>query len=676
MLIFENEDGSSEFFFQNDLDKMFKNVAEQLNRLEAQREEPEAQRQDQGKQQDGGEDTQLEDIQLLERTIDKLKDRPTNLQFVFVASCHAEKVAEIFLKIGVPHVICINQNQRILDKAAVDFSKFFYDEVFDKFCTICEAYANAKQQLENIYGSFHANKVLLKTCDGHDVKNCAFKDHRQQRKHGFLKRLDEESHLNYFPNKVRPFLFRNRDMFDVLKLLTEHKIVQIFGLPGLGKSSLLKNVTVYLGERNYYKDGLIYIDLRHITTFQEALKIVSLYLHEGDDNEHDQFQLSFNPDHAFNETVSIKRILGPLKHFMFAFDNIDHLEKNEYTRFVQFMIDLAQNTKVKFLFTSERYQPSLFQGDIGVKLLKRLTHHESVELFLTKIPLSDTDRTSYFEFGNIRALHEQTAAFYKDLGITKDLPKICSLRNCPHTFSTCVKKYLMEHPMFEFFMGTPLVISIVAPFTVCKSLKEICIDLWQRSKEQSSSADGENIKSTEILQDEIYYKSLLDSLDYCTKHFQEQGQGGNSPILEMWYIIGLNGPGILQDDLKAIICAGKDQDEARRKQLEQASDEQNPFVQFDKNLDDLTKFSVIESENVDVAGRVKRLKVGPMINDYINQKLDHEFKATTLQIVCVQIRDVLVELKKWYSEEIVKCTLERQIKQREDELADKVKLYE
>ena len=181
--------------------------------------------------------------------------------------------------------------------------------------------------------------------------------------------------------------------------------------------------------------------------------------------------------------------------------------------------------------------------------------------------------------------------------------------------------------------------------------------------------------SNEVLQGEIYYKSLLDSLDYCTKHFQEQGQGGNSPILEMWYIIGLNGPGILQDDLKAIVCAGKDQNEAM-KQSEVAADEQNPFVQFEKNLEDLTKFSVIESENLDVAGRVKRLKVGPMINDYINQKIGHKFKETTIQIVCVHIRDLLVELKKKYSDNVVKCTREQQIKQLEDELADKIKLYE
>ena len=74
-------------------------------------------------------------------------------------------------------------------------------------------------------------------------------------------------------------------MFDVLKLLTVNNIVQIFGLPGLGKSSLLKNVCVYLGERNLYKDGLVYIDLNQIKSLQEALKIVNMYLNVDEDEK-------------------------------------------------------------------------------------------------------------------------------------------------------------------------------------------------------------------------------------------------------------------------------------------------------------------------------------------------------------------------------------------------------
>jgi putative protein kinase ArgK-like GTPase of G3E family len=81
----------------------------------------------------------------------------------------------------------------------------------------------------------------------------------------------EPGRVQELPNKVSPFLSRDKDMFDMLKLLTTNHWVQIFGMPGLGKSSLLKNVTCFLGERNIYKDGVLYIDFLHVKTYKEAI---------------------------------------------------------------------------------------------------------------------------------------------------------------------------------------------------------------------------------------------------------------------------------------------------------------------------------------------------------------------------------------------------------------------
>lgn len=68
----------------------------------------------------------------------------------------------------MPHVICIDQNQTILDKAAVEFSKTFYDEVFDAYMNTCDAYQFAKEKVEKEFGKFQANKImLLKNEDTH-----------------------------------------------------------------------------------------------------------------------------------------------------------------------------------------------------------------------------------------------------------------------------------------------------------------------------------------------------------------------------------------------------------------------------------------------------------------------------------------------------------------------------
>lgn len=49
-------------------------------------------------------------------------------------------------------------------------------------------------------------------------------------------------------------------------------------MPGLGKSSLLKNVTCYLGERNIYSEGILYLDFLHVLTFKEVVETIYIYL--------------------------------------------------------------------------------------------------------------------------------------------------------------------------------------------------------------------------------------------------------------------------------------------------------------------------------------------------------------------------------------------------------------
>mgnify|MGYP000102426287 CR=1 FL=1 len=133
VLIFENESGASDFFFTSELKKLFEDIR-------AAKKGPD----NGGEPQDNCE-----------------ADKTTDLQFVYVASCHSEQVGRIFLEAGVPHVICIQQSETILDKAAVEFSKFFYDEVFDTFKNICDAYSYAKDKVEKYYGKFQADKIML-----------------------------------------------------------------------------------------------------------------------------------------------------------------------------------------------------------------------------------------------------------------------------------------------------------------------------------------------------------------------------------------------------------------------------------------------------------------------------------------------------------------------------------
>jgi len=83
--------------------------------------------------------------------------------------------------------------------------------------------------------------------------------------------VNPEADLLILPNKVTPFLFRNNDMLETLKSLHENNIVQVYGMPGLGKSSLLKNATCFLGERHIFPDGIVYIDVNHVNKFLDLI---------------------------------------------------------------------------------------------------------------------------------------------------------------------------------------------------------------------------------------------------------------------------------------------------------------------------------------------------------------------------------------------------------------------
>ena len=53
---------------------------------------------------------------------------------------------------------------------------------------------------------------------------------------------------------------------------TRSRLFTIIGLPGIGKSSLIKNTMHYINERRLIKGGIIYINARNITVSEQFLQ--------------------------------------------------------------------------------------------------------------------------------------------------------------------------------------------------------------------------------------------------------------------------------------------------------------------------------------------------------------------------------------------------------------------
>ncbi|KAG7390826.1 hypothetical protein PHYPSEUDO_006648 [Phytophthora pseudosyringae] len=52
------------------------------------------------------------------------------LQLVFVSACHSESVAQAFVSAGVPHVVVVSKEEKVLDRKAMEFAKAFYTALF------------------------------------------------------------------------------------------------------------------------------------------------------------------------------------------------------------------------------------------------------------------------------------------------------------------------------------------------------------------------------------------------------------------------------------------------------------------------------------------------------------------------------------------------------------------
>eukprot|EP00299_Pterocystis_sp_00344_P019254 c9572_g1_i2.p1 GENE.c9572_g1_i2~~c9572_g1_i2.p1 ORF type:complete len:1266 (-),score=219.43 c9572_g1_i2:277-4074(-) len=62
---------------------------------------------------------------------------PERLQCVVISACHSRKIGAAFISARVPHVVCVEQSQKVQDKTANKFAEHFYSHLFSGHCVPC-----------------------------------------------------------------------------------------------------------------------------------------------------------------------------------------------------------------------------------------------------------------------------------------------------------------------------------------------------------------------------------------------------------------------------------------------------------------------------------------------------------------------------------------------------------
>ena len=411
----------------------------------------------------------------------------TTFEVVFVSSWHSQFAGEVFLNAGAKHVICIKGGEKISDKASLRFSKVFYETLFVKNYNVWTSFYIAKEEINKVINTTEASKfmLLIQEHDHWDItynpNSGAAKKHRcyalTNFKEGKLVNMDSKPMFDSNPSNVEGFIGRQQEMYEIINLLESHRLVSILGPPGIGKTSLSRNLANYLKDRRKFSDGIIFVGLRGWESAQMFLIRLTLILRsswwiddykkygleEIDNKNKDNKDKNKEKDKVNQNDEGKYRnfILNILKdkEALMILDNAEDPLEDDNARFVTELESIIDSwSKIKFLLTTRKTVNKLAYNQEKPYTLIPLSKEASLKLLISKAPREIKK-------------HEIHDLLYSPIPDAIKIGQSLNISSMSHDSNH--QRTLLNHPFTMLLGGHPQAISLAAPLLEYKSLKEL-----------------------------------------------------------------------------------------------------------------------------------------------------------------------------------------------------------
>ena len=214
------------------------------------------------------------DIETLSKLLRRRGKSSRSLRLVFVSSCHSQEVGQVLLRAGAAeHVIAVKREVSVLSDAACLFAHAFYRSYLCD-SSVHDAFEHAKLQV-SATSSFDPSQFVLMSSP--TTSSTTTQDDKvfDGIPPGDPIYLSRKPKFHDIPSKPDVCLGRNIDMYNILDLLQTSRLVTIRGSPGIGKTTLAKELLHYIVPRRIFTDGLVFVNLRDVTTIEGVVREVS-----------------------------------------------------------------------------------------------------------------------------------------------------------------------------------------------------------------------------------------------------------------------------------------------------------------------------------------------------------------------------------------------------------------
>ena len=148
------------------------------------------------------------------------------------------------------------------------------------------------------------------------------------------------------------------------------------GLPGIGKSTVAKEAVHYMSVRKYFTGGVIFINLKNISSLKAFLQKFRKVLPKDKFPAKEDLADEGLIDYFLDSLVTKDK-------FLICLDNTENIQKNDEANFKFFLEKLLEADNVSVILTTTKpLDQQNFTFIPAIVILAQLKPSEAVELFL------------------------------------------------------------------------------------------------------------------------------------------------------------------------------------------------------------------------------------------------------------------------------------------------------